>query len=516
MRNFGRCSYYSCVIKGPTSAKSLTMIYLQELATMLGDGFLPVGTGKMDTRVKRLHAYLREATAPTDEQAAESIGVPAGSSTFRKVKHHLKLALINGVLAIDTSDKSPPENRFSANDKLWNYVQGTQCSSSATRAVFLEEMREQGMENARTFDLQEPLLIGALALAKTPPATSSRKNDYLALLEMARVELAYDYKLQVCFKHAQHLTFMNVTRESNEAKTTYLAKALEEIDSILAVDRTRERLTRATLGLKLSVALGEYQEGIAIGKAAIASFDLENPVYSKNINIFKNNLIRLYLNAALHEEGLAFAVETLSQMDRRDASDYYTTKELLIVMALRGGHYQLAYEHFFDVLENKLGSGLASNYKETQAILEAYLYLLTRIGLVTKQAGETGLNPLRIGKFLNETETSQQEKGLRNIHVIIIKVVEHILFKRDKEFDQADAIRKYIQRHLNESQHLRSKNFLLALIQFPENGYHKSLVMQSAEKYLQRLRDNPMGKHFEHPYAEIVPYEDLWSFLMAK
>ncbi|MBC6993755.1 hypothetical protein QWY85_11285 [Neolewinella lacunae] len=492
------------------------MIYLQELANMLGDGFLPVGEGKRDQRVKRLFLYLKEAPAPTDEQAATTLGLPAGSSAYRKVKHHLKLALINGILAIDITDKSPPENRFSANDKLWNYVQGTQCSSSAARAVFLEAMREQGIENARTFDLQEPLLIGALAVAKNPPATSSRKNDYLALLDMARVELAYDYKLQVSFKHSQHLTFMNVMRESNEAKTIYLSEALKEIDAIVAVDRNRVRLTRATLGLKLSVTRGEYEEGIAISKAAIASFNQDNPIHAKSINIFKNNLVRLYLNAALHEEGLDFALETLSQMDHRDPFDYYSTKELLIVMAMRGGQYQLAYGHFLDVLQNKLGTGLASNYQETQAILEAYLYLLTRIGLVTTQAGETSLNPLRIGKFLNETETSQQEKGLRNIHVIIIKVMEHILFKRDKEFDQADAIRKYIHRHLGEPQHLRAKSFLLALIQFPENGYHKPLVMQSAEKYLQRLRDNPMGKHFEHPYTEIVGYEALWSFLMKK
>ena len=70
------------------------MEQLVELMEMLGDGFLPVQQSKLGKRVGMLFGYLKDSAMPTEQEAAKIIGVVSGSSDFRKVKHHLKLALI--------------------------------------------------------------------------------------------------------------------------------------------------------------------------------------------------------------------------------------------------------------------------------------------------------------------------------------------------------------------------------------------------------------------------------------
>lgn len=489
------------------------MIQLQELASMLGENHLPVGTNKMDLRVKKLHKYLKTAQHPSDEEAAKVINTEGGSSTFRKAKHHLKLALINGVLAINPSKKGASESRIEANNRMWDYVQGARSGVDCAEHVFVNAI-EDNLPDVRNFDLQEPLVVGALTVMNSSNQKSLRKSQYLEFLKMVEVELEYDYKLQVCYKHSRHSTFMNITRRNSEDKVEYLTKALKEIQPFSGTTRFRAEHIYLKLMLRLKMEQGRYEDAITFAKDTLKTFDKRDSLQKQAITIFQNTLTRAYLVSGRCEEGLTFSLYVLNETNSKDVFTYYIAKELVIVMAMRTGRYQLAYEHYLDVLKGSLGAGLASNYEETLAIIEAYLVILIEFGLINISEQGAALTRLRLGKFLNETSVSQKEKSLRNIHIIIIKILNHALFKRDMDFDQADAIRKYVQRHLNDPDTARAKNFILALIKFPENGYNKEMVARESAKYLERLRSYKVGEHHQHPYGEIVLYENIWQHLI--
>jgi len=488
---------------------------LQELVHILGDDHLPLGTRKIDIRVKKLYDYIKFQQEPKGDVAARLLGVKEGGSDFRKVKYYLKIALINGVLAINDASEKSLDSRSNVNDSIWNHLQGSVTKNESVSRPFIDYIADIGLAKARSFDLQEPLVIGGLSVINSTYANQLRKSEYLSLLRSVEDELECDYTLQICYKHFKHLTYLNITRESRRVKVIYLTKAVNEIRSIKTADRTRVRHISIILELNLRMMKSDFDEAITFAENILNRIDEADPKEQQVIAILRNNLSRAYLNSGRHDDGLRFAFKVLSSTDPKKYFAYYSAKELAIVMAMRCGKYQLAYDHFIDVMQEDLGVGLASNYEETQSIIGAYLYILIEMGLVKSKGEEHSLIRLRIGKFLNETVASQKEKSLRNLHVIIIKILEHSLLKRDKDFNQEDAIRKYVQRHLSKPEAVRAKNFILALIKFPENGYNKKIVAREADKYLARLRAHKIGDNNQHPYGEIVLYESIWDHLMA-
>jgi hypothetical protein len=490
------------------------MEQLIELTEMLGDDFLPVQPSKLGKRVSKLFKYLKESKLPTEDEAAQKIGVVSGSSDFRKAKHHLKLALINGVVALDTSIKDKPENRRKANHRVWNYVSYGQSDVHSIKDFIAAGVVETVLEPAKGFDLQEPLLVACLSLIDSAVPNSFRKKEFLRLCQQLQEELDYDYKLQVAHKHLSHNTFLNIKRVPEAEKANYLAQAVDEINEISTENRFRTRHAALYLGLKLRFAQRNYDSAIDFIKEALPEYDSNDTKQRPMVRIFQNNLLRAFLYTCRYEEGVEFGKDLLKKETSLKAT-IYASQELTMMLALRSGDYQGAYQIYKEVVDGKVVESLNHNYKETFLIIEAYLHLLVGLGLIKGGRGDTNSTKLKIGKFLNDMSFSSKEKNRRNIHVIIIRIINHYLNKKDVDFDMADAVRKYIQRHLNDSNTIRAKNFILALASFSESGFDLDIAKKEGQKYINELSKYSVGQNNQDPFGELVTYEHLWGHVVG-
>lgn len=486
-----------------------------ELAQMLDEDYLPVNDSKLGGQAEKLFKYLKTIDSPDEYEAAREIGVKPSSNAFRKVKHHLKLALINGVTAIKPqSSTSNIDNRMNANDFVWNYVCALRSESESVKNFIVSNIDASILNPARTYDLQEPLTVGYVSQVNSNHIYLMKRKYFVGLIDYLLIELEYDYKLQISHKLFAHNSFLNIKRTSNEEKAHFLNDGLRLMNSISSVERPRTINSYLYLELKLSLVKGEYRTAITQAKQALDRFDHENPLQAHIISVFKNNILRAYLNTSLYQEGLSFAKQVLSET-KLSSKSYYGMLELTTVMALRSEEYQLAYSYYDYIIESGRAISLSNNFKETFLIIEAYLQLLIEMNLIDVSSENKKMARIRIGKFMNDMVFSHKEKALRNVHVIIIRVLNHSLNRRGQDFDQGEAVRKYVQRHLNEPSSIRAKNFLLALIQFPENGFHKKIAIAKAERYINQLHKVEMGQNHQHPYGEIIPFEKLWNHVIT-
>jgi hypothetical protein len=192
----------------------------------------------------------------------------------------------------------------------------------------------------------------------------------------------------------------------------------------------------------------------------------------------------------------------------------YATQEITMVLALRSSDYESAYKIYSDVISGNEVKVLKDNFRETFLIIEAYLQLIVGLGLVRVEKKELNNSKLRIGRFVNNMSFSSKEKKRRNIHVIIIKLINHLINKRDSDFNMADPVRKYVQRHLTDLKTIRARNFILAMVSFSENGFSLSHAQNEREKYFSVLNKHHVGQNNQHPYGELVVFESLWRHVV--
>jgi hypothetical protein len=140
--------------------------------------------------------------------------------------------------------------------------------------------------------------------------------------------------------------------------------------------------------------------------------------------------------------------------------------------------------------------------QETWQIYEAYGKILT---------GEK----LRLHKLLNEVPKYSKDKRGMNINILIIRILEYI--RRDKVgevIDNTNAINQYAYRYLRQDDTFRSNCFIRMLLQLEKGHFNQVGVRRHTGKLLKKLKSMPLRESQQDYEVEIVPYEDLWDFLI--
>jgi len=109
---------------------------------------------------------------------------------------------------------------------------------------------------------------------------------------------------------------------------------------------------------------------------------------------------------------------------------------------------------------------------------------------------------------------SKDKRGL-NIPILIIQILFMIVKKDyDQSIDRIEAIKKYCTRYLVKDKNFRSNCFINMLLQIPMAGFRRSEVKRKAKKYLDQLESTPLEFSNQASEIEIIPYEDLWGFII--
>jgi hypothetical protein len=91
-----------------------------------------------------------------------------------------------------------------------------------------------------------------------------------------------------------------------------------------------------------------------------------------------------------------------------------------------------------------------------------------------------------------------------------------MIVKKDynQSIDRFEAIQKYCSRYIRNDEHIRSNCFINMLLQIPVSSFHKAGVERRSKKFYDKLLSTPLDIATQDYEIEIIPYEDLWGFVM--
>lgn len=482
------------------------MSQIKELLDILGDRPLLTADNAMGRKAQRLARWLRKQEDPTDEAARKAMGMVRNKPAYRKVKYHLRIYLLNSITSISTAAKVEAPGRPAAHRYLWHQL----ATISAAPRLFANPVGEKVLDEIVT-EAERHNLGDQITQAKVLLSGGEKKIWDKRMGEKdVQAVVRRNYVEAVIRRQFSYSVYMNRKRFPVEKKIAVLKGFITDLKNLNSSKDKYITLKELYLKIKISLYENDLNETKAVHQQAmkiLEALNLSSPYHAIN---FHANLIRCYIKSDAPAEGLPFVKEIL-QTEGVINSDRYIILEPGLVLALKANAFEVAERYYYQVIEKPSYKKGGSDLKETIEIIKAYLILLTSSGHLRTETAIKNFSKLRIHKFTNDLIVSQKDKGLRNLHVIIIKLMDFCLHKKGDDFDLGDAIRKYTQRHLKEEKYNRVKSFILALLQHPEHGYNNRLTKKYAKKHLELMRSKKGLDYSNHAYLEIVSYDFLWE-----
>ncbi|MFK8164168.1 MAG: hypothetical protein AB8H12_17110, partial [Lewinella sp.] len=135
----------------------------KELVGLLGKRHLPIDDTKLGQQANALYLYVRRVANPTDQGGAKKLKLSKSSSAYRKVKHKLKYALLDGITAV-APDAPAPENRPEASLRCWSSIALARSNPTAYE-LLPRHLIDTNIQLTQEYDLLEAssLLTDVLA-----------------------------------------------------------------------------------------------------------------------------------------------------------------------------------------------------------------------------------------------------------------------------------------------------------------------------------------------------------------
>ena len=260
------------------------------------------------------------------------------------------------------------------------------------------------------------------------------------------------------------------------------------------------------------MAINDYQKSIVVCEKAIQFFEAKPYLYRTPLRVFLHNQLICYTQLKAYDKGKEVALKTISLI-RPGTNSWYVNNELHLMLALHSRKYQEAEQILNGAIKHYKFKSLTPSIREKWLIYEAYVHFLKRIGKIAST--EENLKKYRLGKFLNSVPIFSKDKRGLNIPILIIQILFMIINKDyDQTIDRFEAIEKYCSRYILKNESFRSNVFIKMLLQIPNSDFHKAGVEKKTKNYFNQLKSKPLEVASQVYELEIIPYEDLWEFVL--
>ena len=491
------------------------MNQLSELVGLLGVNYkLCTCNVKDDTALKDLYAYLQDTDQPSAQEAAQRVGLNAADPAFRKLKHQLKLHLVNAITSIELAERTE-DRRKRTYAYVWKLIAiAKQLRTTLGSSVLLPYLAE-AFRMAETHEMVDAAYECAVMLRRQYANRQFDPDKYVHYAEEARRYRAISRCHQDVVADFNHILYLRNCRRSDEdiriaAQQAYRrhAYAIAEYDLALI------SYVVFLIELNIYLAVNDYEGVIGVADRALSYLEGKATTLPKMQQVFEANLSVAYTQLNDYPRGSAFARRLLTKTDPSDFN-YLKVHELLLLLSLRAGKFQEAYDTFLSIKPEVLTKNMLSYYYETFRIIEAYLYLLVKMDKIQVRSGDRTFERFRVSRFMNSFQYAHGEKNSRNVHLLIIEIVDHVLHRRhNKSVYSIEAITKYASRHLKGRSFDRVRYFLKALAQLATQQFHRTAVERHTTRYIKLMQQIPISEARLDFYLELVPYELLWGMIL--
>ncbi len=465
---------------------------------------------KSNSKIQQYYRKILSGDFQTDAEAADFFYKKTPShSRYKKLKYNLRNVLINTIFFYDPEDKS--------ND----YTSAVfYCSKNILvgRLLLGLSIKNVGIE------LFQKALKRALEIEHTEYIVAASKHLRVVMGTNIGDSKKFHYYNDIYKKHKKFLDAESLAEEyyclialpyikSKEKRedTHPLAKKYYQELSPLLKNYTSPRLHM--LGRNIEVisylAINDYQTAVKICREARIMFEKKAYIHNAPIRMFAHQELISCIQLKNYVQGKE-ALEIGLKSTKKGIYSWYIHQELHLMLALHSKEYNEAYHILYSVIKSKNFSRIQFN-KERWEIHKVYIDFLVYIKKITVIEQQK----FRIGKFLNSVPTYSKDKRGLNIPILIAQLLFMIVKKDyDQSIDRFEAIKKYVSRYVSKESNLRSNCFINMLLQIPNASFHKAGVIRKAQKYYDTLLATPLDVSGQAEEIEIIPYEDLWEFIL--
>ncbi|PHI21315.1 hypothetical protein CEQ90_02640 [Lewinellaceae bacterium SD302] len=492
---------------------------LKELYRVIGTGKICVDLNtSRGKKIDRLFQYLKNTDDPDDDEAAAHLygkGRLKSYPPYKQIKHYLKYELINAATAITPGEKVSDTDRIGTAlfcNRLLSMGSILMYKGATKIAV---ELLEQAFSIADRFNIVVQASESSSELMRLYSQNLHDRKKFTYYKEQAE---HYQELRHAIFLVEKELTTVRNMVQLNEDNQQIHDYAQEQSDRYAYLLGKFEdvRIYASYYYMKVTgfFAGYDYESAAEASLTAIAFFDGKGLGQSQQAQVFRSTLITSYVQLGEYEKGSALLNETMKMVSRK-SMNYYKMIEHGMLLSMRTGHYQAAYDWFARVDQEEMQKTLSESYAEFFQLYRGYLYFLGMLDRVDIDPEDKNFRNFRVGKFMNETVNYSKDKRTMNVHLLIIQMLSYTVQEQyNRAIDRVEAIQKYCGRHLRRNDAFRSNCFLKMLLELPINGFHRAAVERKVVKWQKKMEEVPFDIVSQSHEMEIIPYEVLWELVV--
>ncbi len=490
---------------------------LKEIALLLSKSKEETRSVMEEPHVEAFYEALVSNKFNNEEEAARHFfDTAVNNANYQKLKSKLKKSLLNALFLVDFRQFSGTQQQLAYFEcqKEWAAAKILIGKGIKSAAITLAK---KVLKEAKKYEFTD------LALQ----ATSLLRQHYgnvegdARKFEQYNVEYKYYEQIWIVENHAEELyidlviKYVN-TKATNNAIHEKATEYYEQLKgSMQKYDAYRLHLCGNLIRNMVYSSVNDYENTIQMCDEAIRFFEAKTYTAHLSLQIFYFQKIVCYTQLKEYQKG-KIAAEECNALMEEGSYNWFKLQESHILLALHTHQYQSAYTIFSKTISQSHFEFLSSNMAEMWKVYEAYIQYLILVDQVKPKANDKRFTTFRLNRFLNETPLYSKDKRGMHIPILIIQISLLIYKKKFSALtDKMEAIEKYCTRYLRQDDTFRSNCIIKMLLYIPAARYHPSAVMRKVKPYLNKLHIVPLHIANQTHEIEIIPYEDLWNFVIA-
>jgi len=470
---------------------------------------------RQNTLLWKLYEGLLDGTITDDISASKALNLPLKGKQYSSVKSEFKSRVLDTIFFIDYKKISYTDSQkmYALCCKEWARIKILMWQGGKKTGISLAK---KVLQNSLKYNFTEIAIDSARILRTHYGALLGNKKQFLYYNKILKENqdawvaenTVHEYYIQVALEYQQ----------SNHKEATRIALLYrDEIEEILGKFDSYRIHMYGNMVIMWSYMLNyDYVATIKSCDKAVLFFEQKdfNFTVHQAIFMFLQNKLACYIQLKNFEAGRDTALKC-REIITTGTFNWFNTENLFIKIAFHSKHYQEAYRIFNNAINNSRFRFLTQVVKELWEIYGMYIHYLILLGFIIPDETDKRFNKIRLGKFLNTVPKHSKEKRRMNIPILIIHIL-FLLYKQeyDSVITRMEAIEKYCARYLKNDTNFRSNCFIKLLVQIPKSNFHVVAVERNTKKYWDKLLSVPLETANQTHEIEILPYEDLWEFVL--
>ncbi|MEL7123356.1 MAG: hypothetical protein AAFO07_28170 [Bacteroidota bacterium] len=451
-----------------------------------------------DDNVNKLYTIIKEERNITEEEIIEILypNNKYGKQYLNRLNSKLQERLMNTLMTIHVDDL---DNTYNDRINLFKKHAMLQILNLYQNSQFAELAKEILKESMRLHMTEVSISV----LRMLTLWESNITNDKKAYLKYKNLQNSY--KIILLAELEIELLVKDLIVTSYDKWNSNIRLEKQSITANKIIEIMNNHYSYRIYSMGGMTLLAYYSVNHRYKEIAALIQKLKEKLYDLNFDIpstvkfsFNYNIVPYYIMSKNFDK----AEDALEQCEKYSKRSLYNRNIILFLRKLKAS-YQKNYNEIIDLTKDKTNLKLAKYHAETFILFDAYAKILTG-------------QKLRLTKTLNSTPEYSKQKRSMNVNLLIIQVLEYARRKQyDKIIDRIDALKQYSHRYLRDDATYRSNCFIRLLLCLPRGHFNQVGVKRVAEPYLEKLLAKPILETNQDYEVEMVPFEDLWEFVVS-